>query len=161
VLIALVALVMAGVVSALRPPVRPYSSVFDRFDPRVVLALQPGYAVRGLDQPWNAFNKRGGVAYKEWRGVVDAPGDDLPAIRGAIEAAITAYVTKVARGHCGIEGSLQPGPDDLPKDPRLPTHAMFRFNEGDRHGELHVWLVPDSSGKAVGYAIFLCDEPLE
>src|SRR5215218_7394799 len=85
ILIALSALLMAGVAMALRRSGRPYSTVFARFDPEAVLAQPPGYSVQGITGS-NTFNTRLGYAYREWRGVVTAPND--PSVRQTIQKLI-------------------------------------------------------------------------
>ena len=157
--IALAALIMAGVATVLRRPGRPYSTVFATLDPVALLGSKSGYQVR-VGASWNVFNTSQGYAYKEWRGVVRAPGD--PSLRQTIQSAIEAYIEKLSKGRCHTEGSLITGePYQSPTDDDLPTHAVFMFNEDDRHGELHGWLFPDSSGSSVGFAFFLRDLPFQ
>jgi hypothetical protein len=45
IIVALAAVVMAGVVTALRRPGRPYSTVFQRFDPAAIFSIHPGVSV--------------------------------------------------------------------------------------------------------------------
>jgi hypothetical protein len=158
IVIVLAALLMAGIANALRRPVRPYSSVFGGFDPVVAVAARSGYTVQGV-AGWNVFDVKGGYAFKEWRGVVAAPND--PPVCRVIQKAIEGYVEKVSQGHCHTDGTLSGEPNDASQFGRTPSHAVFTFNERERHGELHVWLFPDSSGSRVGYAIFLRDVPFE
>jgi hypothetical protein len=158
ILIALVALLMAGVATALKRPGRPYSTVFAGFDPVVLLASRPGYTVKGV-VGWNVFSANRGYAFREWRGVVTAPND--PSIRHVIQKSIEGYIEQESHGRCHTEGALACEPHETSQYGQFPAHALFMFNEGDRHGDLHVWLFPDSSGSGVGYAIFLREEPFE
>ena len=158
ILIALVAMVMAGVATALRIPRRPYSSVYAGFDPVALLSSASGYySVRGVSG-WNVFNAVDGYAYKEWRGVVTGPID--PSVPGTIQKSIEDYLSKASQGKCHTEGTLAGNPDEAPQSGRLPSHAVFMFNEREWHGDMHVWLFPDSSGWGIGYAIFLREERL-
>jgi hypothetical protein len=158
IVIALAALIMAGVVTALRRPGRPYSNVFAGFDPVALLGSQPGYRVQGVSG-WNVFNTSRGYAFKEWRGIITTPND--PSVRQTIQDSIERYIAEECQGRCHTQGSLAGMPHELPQVVGMPTHAVFVFNEGDRHGDLHVWLFPDSSGSTVGYAIFLREEPFD
>ena len=159
IVIALAAFVMAGVVMLLRKPGSPYSTVFSGLDPVALLGSQPGYKVKG-GTSWNVYNTSRGYAFKEWRGIVTAPDD--PSVPRTIQKAFEDYIAKVSRGRCHTEGSLggEP-PNEPPHNADLPRHALFMFNEGDRHGDLHVWLFPDSAGSSFGFAIFLRDVPFE
>jgi hypothetical protein len=156
--IALAALVMAFVASKLRGPGRPYSTVFLGLDPVTLFGSQPGYEVK-VGTSWNVFNAPRGYAYKEWHGFVTAPRD--VSVRQTIKKAIEAYILNMSKGRCHTEGSLTGEPRDAPQIADLPSHELLMFNEGDRHGDLHVWLFSDSSGTAVGYAIFLREEPFD
>jgi hypothetical protein len=155
IVIALAALIMAGVATLLRRPARPYSSLFAGFDPVVLLASRPGYTVNGIGW-WNGFNQVHGYAYKEWRGLVTVSND--PNAPKTIEKAIEDYVVKVSKGKWHTEGTLVGDPHESPHYKRLPTHALFMFNDREWHGDLHVWLFPDSSGSSFGYAIYLREE---
>src|SRR5947209_4748544 len=74
IVIALAALIMAGIANVLKRPGRPYSTVFSGLDPVALLASQPGYNVKN-GTAWNVFNTSRGYAFKEWRGVITAPID--------------------------------------------------------------------------------------
>jgi hypothetical protein len=102
------------------------------------------------------FNARRGYAYKEWRGFVTAP--DARSIPQVIQKAIEGYLEKKSRGRFHREGDLAGDGNRPPSHAQLPSHAMFGFNQGEWHGDLHVWLFPDSSGSGAGYAIFLREE---
>ena len=157
ILVGLAALVMAGVAMALRRPGRPYSIVFDKFDPVALLAAQPGFSVRGVTGS-GIFNKARGGAFREWRGIITTPDD--PLTLRTIQDRLDEYVKKVSQGRYHIEGMLEEVPTRPSRPPRLPSHLLFMFNEGDRHAEMHVWLFPDLTGPAIGYAISLQEGPL-
>jgi hypothetical protein len=156
--IALSAVILAGVAGWLMRPVRPHSSVFTGLDPVALLGSKPGYQVKSVTT-WNVFNASHGHAYREWHGIVTAP--DVPSAREMNQEAFEGYVGKLTHGAYHTEGSLNGGPSETPQDSDLPKHVKFGFNEGDRQGELHIWLFPDSSGTSVGFAIFLRDEPYD
>ncbi len=155
---AIAAFILAGVATALRRPGRPYSKIFAGFDPIALLGSKPGCQVQGV-AGWNVFNASRGYAFKEWRGIVTIPND--PSVRQTIQQAIEDYVARECQGRFHTEGSLAGMPHESPQITGMPTHALFMFNEGDRHGDLHVWLFPDSSASSVGYAIFLREEPFD
>src|SRR3954454_8838098 len=95
VLIALTAVLLAGVAKLLKRPGRPYSTVLARFDPVTLLAARPGYAVQGV-AGGATFNTSWGYAFKEWRGVVTAPND--PSVRQTIQESIERYLEKASEG---------------------------------------------------------------
>jgi hypothetical protein len=76
--IALSAVILAGVAGWLKRPVRPHSSVFTGLDPVALLGSKPGYQVKSVTT-WNVFNASHGHAYREWHGIVTAP--DVPSAR--------------------------------------------------------------------------------
>ena len=158
IVIGLAAVVMAGIAFALRRPGRPYSAVFSRFDPVAILSSQPGISVEGVAGS-GTFHKRAGGAFREWRGFVKAAdGRPIPPV---IQRAIQGYLQAECQGGTLVSGDLTDHATEQSSPARVASHGLFLFNEGDRHGELHVWLFPDSSGSGLGYAIGLVEEPLE
>ncbi len=157
-IIALTALVMAGITFALRRPGRPYSTVFERFDPAAIFSSQPGVSVQGVTGN-GRFNMRLGGSFKEWRGFIRiADGRPIPPM---IQQAIEKYLQKECQGSSLVTGNLTDHAVEQLSPAQVASHGRFVFNQGDRHGELHVWLFPDSSSTGVGYAICLQEEPLE
>jgi hypothetical protein len=155
---ALAALVMAGIAFALRRLGRPYSTVFDGFDPVLIFSSQPGVTVQGMTGS-GTFNMRLGGSFKEWRGFNKiADGRPIPPM---IQQTITKYLQKECQGSSLVTGNLSDHAVEQLSPVQVPPHACFIFNQGDRHGEMHVWLFPDSSGSGVGYAICVQEEPLE
>ncbi len=149
---------MAGITFALRRPGRPYSVVFDRFDPVAIFSSQPGISVQGVTGS-GTFNKRAGGAFREWRGFIKATdGRPVPPV---IQRAIENYLQKECQGSALVTGNLTDHATEQSSPARVASHGLFLFNESDRHGEMHVWLFPDSSGSGLGYAIGLVEEPLE
>jgi hypothetical protein len=149
---------MAGITFALRRPGRPYSVVFDRFDPVAIFSLQRGISVQGVKGS-GTFHKRAGGAFREWRGFIKAT-DGRP-ISPLVQRAIQGYLEKECQGSSLVTGNLTDHATEQSAQAQVASHGLFLFNERDRHGELHIWLFPDSSGTGLGYAIGLVEEPLE
>ncbi len=152
---------MAGIAIALRrlAPARGYSVVFDRFDPVVIFAAQPGISVQGVTGS-GTFNMRVRGAFREWRGFVKtSDGRPIPPM---IQQAIENRLQKQCQGRFSlVTGSLADHAVEQSHPANVASHGLFLFNEADRHGEMHVWLFPDSSGSGLGYVIALVEEPLD
>jgi hypothetical protein len=156
IIVALAALVMAGVVTALRRPGRPYSTVFQRFDPAAIFSIHPGVSVDAVTGT-GSFNKRLGGSFREWRGFIKTA--DSAQIPSMIQQSIEKYLQKECQGSSLVTGNLTCHAIEQHSPVHVASHGLFLFNEGDRHGELHVWLFPDQSGAGMGYAICLEEEP--
>lgn len=158
IIVALSALVFAALAFVLRRPGRPYSTVYTGFDPVSLFSTQPGFSVHGVTGN-GTFNMRFGGSFREWRGFIKNADDG--SVAPMIQEAIEKYLTKSCSGSSLVTGSLTLRANGQPSDAQVPSHGLFVYNEGDRHGELHIWLFPDSSGSGVGYAVSLQEEPLE
>ncbi len=156
-LIAVSAVLLTVAVWWLRPSHRPYSTVLDKFDPKSVLQA-PGWTVQGIERG-ATFNIPGGYASKSWRGVITVPND--PTVRAAVQSAVEKYVAKLTEGRYHSEGTLTDGPPQVPKYAGLPAQTLLMYNEQEWHGEMHIWLFPDSSATRFGYAILLREELLK
>ena len=158
IVIAVSALILAGLALALRRNGRPYSTVFANFDPVALFSTPPEFSVQGITGN-GSFNLRLGGSFKEWGGFIKTTEGGL--VPPMIQAAIEKYLTMECSGSSLVTGNLTYGAIGQPADTQVPSYGRFVFNQGDRHGELHVWLFPDSSGSGVGCAIALQEEPLE
>jgi hypothetical protein len=150
--VAVSVLVFAG-----RPALRPHSAFFDHFDPVALFDRYPGYSVEGVTGS-GTFHMSRGAAFREWRGFVKSADADL--IPAMAQHAIDEYLWS-SDSHTLVIGDLTAHAREQPLAVQVPSHGLFLFNQGGRHGELHVWLFPDSSGTGVGYAISLHEEPLD
>ena len=97
------------------------------------------------------YNTARGYGYREWHGFIEAQDD--PALPETILRAIDAYIKRESRGK--YDNTDWTWALDYHLDARIPRHTRIMFNQGEWHGDMRIWLFPDSSGAGVGYAIFL------
>ena len=150
--VALAGLILAVLASYWRTPSRPYSTVFARFEPADLIWPRAGYTVHdtGL-RGGGSSNPTRGDAEREWRGFIEALAD--PALSKTIMQVIDAYIKRESKGRYSNWGlSAKPEPH---LDARVPRHAEIMFNQGEWHGEMQIWLFPDSGGAGR----WLCDLP--
>ena len=156
IVVAVAALVLAGLARWLRTPARPYSTVFAQFEPAALVWPHAGYTVRAAGpRGGGTFNTVSGYAYREWHGVIEATDD--PALPQTFVAGIAAFMKAASQNHSSAWGDYihNPAPD-----PQLPSHSHILFNQAEWHGEVQIWLFPmaERSATRYGYAIFLRED---
>ena len=154
-MVALASLILAGLAAFMRTPSRPFSTVFAQFEPADLVWPHAGYSVQDTGvRGGGTFNTARGYAYKEWHGFILAPSD--PGLPRTIIRVIDAYIKRASQGKYGTRKTT--GAPGHPQDLRIPKHTEIIFNQGEWHGEMQIWIFPNSSDTGVGYAIFLRED---
>lgn len=122
------------------------------FDP-VALFRQSGFNVATQARGEAIRNPVNGYAWQSWCGVITA---ERPRGTGAIAALIRDELNRVLQSSALDE--LTPRESDSPQD---PLSGMLRYNAGQAHGDMHVWLVPGSASNSLSYVIFVREERLK
>jgi hypothetical protein len=130
-----------------------FSSVLEGgFDP-VATFRQHGYTVQNEARGEGIRNREHGYGWQSWCGVLS--GGEQPATSEAIAVVIRDALNRALTGTSLDELTVRTGLSE-----GQPLTGMLRYNKDRVHGDMHVWLTPDTSKEAVCYVIFLREERL-
>jgi hypothetical protein len=133
---------------------KKFSRAFEGgYDPEAGLR-QRGHVVRTGTGRNGVQNAKAGYAWQSWQGVLTAPKES-----GGCEAAaviVRDSLNKVLGGSCLDELTQQPG-----RARGQPLSGLLRYNQDGMHGDVHVWLIPDTSETTISYVIFVREEKMK
>jgi hypothetical protein len=134
-----------------RPASYTFSPVIEgKFEP--VKALETaGYEVKMRARGETVRNPTYGYGWQSWCGVVVS--SDKPVACRAIAETVRDELDRAIESQSLDELTGRYDDQSL-----LPLSGMLRYNKGNMHGDVHVWLTPDSAQGSVNYVIYLREE---
>jgi hypothetical protein len=122
------------------------------FDP-IAMFRQSGFKVETQVRGEGIRNPVKGYGWQSWCGVITS---ERARGNGAIAALVRDELNRVIQGSSLDELTIRE-----PDSPEEPLSGMLRYNSGQAHGDMHVWLVPGISSNTVSYVIFVREERLK
>jgi len=128
-----------------------FSAAFANFNPQSEFS-RLGYSTERTPQNSGVRNDVQMYGWHSWSGTLSLP----TGTNGCDVVAAVIYRT--------LTNSLKGGALDeltrVQRTPGMPLHGMLRYNQNNIHGDVFVWLIPDSQETNISYAILLREEPL-
>jgi hypothetical protein len=143
-------LIIAGCDSA---PLKFSPVLNEAFDPVAAFRKQ-GYTVQGEARGEGIRNEVHGYGWQSWCGILS--GTEKPVTLDGAAVVIRDELKRILNG-----SPLDGLPISQSRSADQPLTGMLRYNKDDAHGDMHVWLMPDSSGTNVSYVIFVREQRLK
>ena len=87
-------------------------------------------------------------------GIITSPASEFPCYR--VYQLVKKCLDTAAGGSAHQEGWIP----QAPEHPGGPVRITTFYNQGRRHGEMHLWLFPNADESQIHYALHLVEEPL-
>ena len=131
-----------------------FSTVLDGgFDP-VATFRQQGYTIQTDARGEGIRNAEYGYGWQSWCGV-------LTGAQKQPDCAAIAVLIRDTLNKTLSSGSLDELTVGAARSEGSPLTGMLRYNKDSVHGDMHVWLMPDTTNAAVSYVIFVREERLK
>src|SRR5665213_881186 len=123
------------------------------FDP-VAALRQHGYTLQNTARGEGQRQPESEYAWKSWCGFITCT--QKPIGCEAIAQVISGEHNKTLRGSCD---QLCVGPS--PRSEGQPLTGDLIYNQAGVHGQMHIWLIPNTTNAAISYVIFLREDRLK
>jgi hypothetical protein len=128
-----------------------FSSIHNGFDPENNFR-QNGFIVnRETHSGSGVSNPPYGYAWTSWQGVMTTTKTNGCDLAGNLLC--DAIKNSTQQWHEELTDTTRPAGS--------PLVGLIMYNKDGMHGEIHVWLLPDSTGTNINYVIFLREEPFK
>ena len=128
-----------------------FSPVYREFEPKVL--LKAGAATPDDTQDRGSWNTKTLRGSRQLRGILPEAPEENPCAE--ILRRVDSFIA-ARKGKFSPEGQL---PGSVRGD-RKHVYGMWMYNCQDRHGEIHLWLFPDSADGTIAFAAHLYEEDL-